>query len=75
MNMLTKEQAKGNLLYLIDQCIVKGGIFKNAMEVASLINSVEVYGADEEPGKPALRAVPSAAEQLQNRIDNSETQS
>jgi hypothetical protein len=76
MNNLTKEQAKQNLKWLVDTCVNKGGIFTDAIQVAVLINSIEVYGADHTSSEtPALRAIPSAAEQLENRIKNSETQS
>lgn len=72
--MLSKEQAKSNLHWLINTCVNKGGIFTDAMQVATLVNSVEVYGASDEQGSPAMRAIPSASEQLQTRINNSETQ-
>ncbi len=73
MNMpLTKEQAKQNLHWLVNTCISKGGIFDSAVQVATLINSIEIYGASDAPGLTALRSVPGAADQLQNRIDNSE---
>lgn len=74
--MSVKQNAKQNLLWLIDTCIEKGGIFKTAQEVANLVNSVEIASANDEPAeRPAMIAMKgTASEQIQARIDNQEQQ-
>lgn len=71
----TREQAKQNLLGLINFCIKQGGIFQDAASVAAIVNSVHVLDAVDMPGTTelvALRGKGAASDQLQQRIDNLE---
>lgn len=68
--MSEREKAKQNLLTLVNTCINKGGIFGDAASVALMVNSIHVLDAYSEEGRPAMKPVKSASEQIQDRIDN-----
>lgn len=70
---MTKEQAKQNLLALINACVKTGGIFDNSQTVAVMVDSVfalEQETAAQAPILSAVRERKSASEQIQERIDN-----
>ncbi len=68
--MLIKEQARKNLLMLIDTCIRKGGIFDDAATVTAMIASVNVLSTPD--AATGMAVVKSAGEQIQDRINNLE---
>lgn len=65
---MNKEQAKQNLLILINMCVKAGGIFNNAEAVLTMVDSVNTLCAE----LPVMGKSPehkSASEQIGDRLN------